>query len=492
MGGHQPPDGIGGGSGAGRGFGPGIVRGDRAGRCDGCPGSGNRPGRCLLRRFPLPGRCGERGCCPGGEDQGLEQRVGGEPVGAVDTRAGGLPGGVQAGHGGPGIKVGGRPAHPVVRGRHHRNGFTFPVPAVPAGQRRQRGKAAFQPARSVEGRDPGGVEPDPAPSGGGQMRGDPAGHDVARRQLRVPGVAGQEPQPGVVAQHRSLPADGFGDQRVAGHIQRGRMELQELQVPQPGAGPGGQGHAVAGGRGRVGGVLVHLPGPAGGEHDGAGRQPAPRSAREHLQSGCPAAVEQDADGHGFRQDGDVRLRAHRRQQGGDDPGPGGIAAHVQDAAEGVCRFPGQRRRAVGAGVEAGPGADQVPDLSVRRRAEQPDRFGAAVAGPRRQRVRGMAVRAVTRVRPFGEDGGDAALRPGGVALPRPALGHHDDVLAGAGGGGAQRGPESGQAGADDGDRHGRAASIRSSAARAGAATSSGTVIRLTTRPCTSSSSTHAR
>ena len=74
-----------------------------------------------------------------------------------------------------------------------------------------------------------------------------------------------------VHQYRAGPAQGLGDERAlaAGPVlpQHGRMELHELHVPQFRAGPGGQGQAVAGQPGRVGGGRVGLAEAAGGQHD---------------------------------------------------------------------------------------------------------------------------------------------------------------------------------------------------------------------------------
>ena len=61
------------------------------------------------------------------------------------------------------------------------------------------------------------------------------------------------------------------------------MELDELDVSQPGPRAGGQGQAVAGEPGRVGGGRERLAEPAGGEHD------SPRRHRARLQGPAVAA-----------------------------------------------------------------------------------------------------------------------------------------------------------------------------------------------------------
>jgi hypothetical protein len=63
-------------------------------------------------------------------------------------------------------------------------------------------------------------------------------------------------------------AQRLGQQRP-GHgrmVQRGRVELDELDVGRRHPGPQRHGHAVAGGLGRVGGHREELAGPAGGQH----------------------------------------------------------------------------------------------------------------------------------------------------------------------------------------------------------------------------------
>ena len=78
--------------------------------------------------------------------------------------------------------------------------------------------------------------------------------------------------PSRVAQQRAVAAQRLGQQRP-GHgrvVQRGRVELHELDVGRRHAGPQRHGHAVAGGLGRVGGHREQLAGPAGGQHDVVG------------------------------------------------------------------------------------------------------------------------------------------------------------------------------------------------------------------------------
>ncbi len=102
----------------------------------------------------------------------------------------------------------------------------------------------------------------------GAHLGEHAAHDdVARGELGL-GVDGRhEALAGGVAQQGALAAQRLGDQRRrrAAGGEAGRMELDELEVADGGAGAVGHGHAVAGGHLGVGRARVDLSGPAGGE-----------------------------------------------------------------------------------------------------------------------------------------------------------------------------------------------------------------------------------
>ena len=64
----------------------------------------------------------------------------------------------------------------------------------------------------------------------------------------------------------ALAAHGFGNQKGSGHGKRGGVELVELNVGKPGAGPESGGHAVARGDAGIGGVAVELPRTTAGEN----------------------------------------------------------------------------------------------------------------------------------------------------------------------------------------------------------------------------------
>ena len=139
------------------------------------------------------------------------------------------------------LQIGLDPAHRVVQGRRHRHEVARRVEAV---LREHRGDPR---ETGAELRHAAGVEPGAARRVG---RGDRPRHDVARRQLAPRVGIQREAAARLVHQHRAGAAHRLGDQRGgidARQLERGRMELEELDVAEPGAGPVGQGPAVGGG-----------------------------------------------------------------------------------------------------------------------------------------------------------------------------------------------------------------------------------------------------
>ncbi len=66
---------------------------------------------------------GEAGSGAVGADDGFEEGVAGEAIGAVQTGAGDLTNGVQPGEAGSSLLIGDHPAALVMGGRHHRDRF---------------------------------------------------------------------------------------------------------------------------------------------------------------------------------------------------------------------------------------------------------------------------------------------------------------------------------------------------------------------------------
>ena len=191
------------------------------------------------------------------------------------------------------------------------------------------------------------------------------------------------------------------------------------------------------------------------------------------------------------------------QDGGDegagDAGAGRVPAGVQDAGGGMCRLEAERRASGGSGVEVHAEPLQPGDVPDGLGAQHPHGLGVVEPGAGGEGVGDVRRHGIARRGlPRREHRRDAALGVEGVALLEGSLAqeHH---LAGRpavqdGVGREQRGVQPGDAAADNHQPpgHGRAASIRSRATFAGAATSSATVIRLTTSPRTSASRTQAR
>ena len=119
------------------------------------------------------------------------------------------------------------------------------------------------------------VEVDARRLGGREVRDDRAAHDVARRELARGVVLEREPLALLVDQPPALAADGLGDQvaRGAGDVQRRRVELDELEVAEPGARAERHAETVAGRDLGIGRLAVHAARPSGredrapGEHE---------------------------------------------------------------------------------------------------------------------------------------------------------------------------------------------------------------------------------
>ncbi|MCB5293685.1 hypothetical protein BJQ90_03140 [Arthrobacter sp. SO3] len=349
------------------------------------------------------------------------------------------------------------------------------------------------------------------------MQGNAAGDDVARGQLGGGMVVRHKAVAGGVEQDGAFPTDGFGDQqrrRTAGNLvrsQRGGVELEELQVADGGPRPPGQGQSIGRGDGGVTGPGEEPAGTSGGQEHRVGVQLPGLPVGQVGDAGDPGGVRSrtrflvTGEQFGHERVGlDPQPALERTVQDGGDERAGNtgtrrVSAGVQDTRGGMRGFKAKRRGTAGSGVEVHTEPLQARDVPCRFGAQNP--HGPGVVEPRAGgegvgdvRRDGIAGRRLPRR----EHGRDAALGVEGVALlqgslaqehhltGRPAVGHRV--------GRQQRGVESRNAATDHHQPpgHGRAASIRSSATFAGAATSSSTVMRLTTSPLTSASRTQAR
>ena len=257
-----------------------------------------------------------------------------------------------------------------------------------------------------------------------------------------------------VDEEGALAADGLGDQRllalrVGAEPHDRRVELDELEVAEPGAGAQGDRHPVARGHARVRRLAEDLAEPAGGEDD----RPAVHGAdavvlalAEHVegQPGDPAVGgAQQVDGQRVLDDLDLRRPLDRGDEGPLDLGAGRVAAGVGDAVAVVAALAGQRQLAVGVVVELGAQRDQLADR-LGTLGHQ-DAYGLDVAGAR-TRHEGVALVLLGGV--TGAEGRrDAALGPLGRARGEHVLGDDEQVQRGIGGVDPQRGGEPGDAGA---------------------------------------------
>lgn len=301
-----------------------------------------------------------------GEHQSFEERVGGQPVGAVHTGARDLAAGVQTGHGRPSPQVGADAAGGVVRGRGDRDRLVDRVDAVgPAG--RQDGGEAPLPHLGAE---VAGVEVHVLGAVQLRLAGDGLGDDVARGELRhlvLPeheARTGRVDEVGALAPYR-LRHQGLLALRPGAEEEDRGVELDELEVGDLRAGPQCERHTVAGGDRRVGGGREDLAHAAGGEdhRGGVDRADAVVLALAHDVQGdtgrTALGVGEEVEHEGVL-DGVQGCRADRLDQGAGDLRTGRVTARVGDAAAVVAALAGQRDGAVVRGVEVGAGPDQPP------------------------------------------------------------------------------------------------------------------------------------
>ena len=189
---------------------------------------------------------------------------------------------------------------------------------------------------------------------------DGAGDPVARRE--IPGRIGisHESDAGLVDEHRSLPSERLGQQeaRRAPDVQRGGVELHELQVGHARAGAVRDGNAVARGDRRVGGLPEELTRAAGGQER--------RGRRDHavptllVQVARPRATAVHHDGIDRQ-----RVLDHTHPGQAADPLPQyprdlapGCIAGVQHPPHAVGGLAGERNPAVRSTVEPCTPIDQ--------------------------------------------------------------------------------------------------------------------------------------
>ena len=242
------------------------------------------------------------------EDDGLHQRVGGEPVSAVNAGAGDLAASVEPGHRGPSVNVGADAAHEVVGRRRNGDGRGAHIDT-------DRGTVGIDPREAdgqvhiVEART---VEDDGIGTLSAHLGDDGAGDDVAGREvLLLRGVAGHKRFARAVAEDRAFATDGLAYEkgRRAGQAQGRGVELVELKVSHFCPGFEGESDAVAGRDIRVRRVGEELPGATRREDDGRGavRLAGASADIDRLDAGHARAVDEEPGGEAVVEDGNRRL-----------------------------------------------------------------------------------------------------------------------------------------------------------------------------------------
>jgi hypothetical protein len=172
-------------------------------------------------------------------------------------------------------------------------------------------------------------------------------------------VTGGEFSEGVERQHEAVTifaakvgvfaADGFGDEewRAVREGEDRRVELGELDVGDRDTGAEGNGEAVGGGTGRVGGRRPELTGTTGGDDNRLGFQQRGcfTGCEFGNQPGAAVAGDGEIDGEGSLPDIDGGAIANGGDESAFDLGAGGIAAGMEDATAAVGGFAAEKNLA---------------------------------------------------------------------------------------------------------------------------------------------------
>lgn len=401
-------------------------------------------------------------CAGASDDDAFEQRIAGQPVGAMQAGAGHFAHCIQAGNVGAPGQVGDDAAAGKVHGRHD-------------GDRLLRNVDAQLEAARVDGREVlhqefrrlvADVEIDVIEAPFLHLEVDRARHDVAWRQFATlvmrwhEALAGLRARFGWQLEQAAFAADRFGDQerfriRV---VQAGGVELDEFHVRHPAAGAPGHRDAVAGGGVRIRRVQVDLAGAARGQHrvfrlEGehvatvyilhvqavAARLAAMRSLGPQLVG------RDDVNGDMVFEQRDIRVRAHLLFQRDLHGVPGSIG-RMDDPALAMAAFTGQVKAHFG-GCVAGEWHALIDQPFDRFTPVFDDIAGGgfvAQACAGNERVGHVLVVAVARI----EHGGNTTLGPAAGAIEESTL-RNDGNLAGLGQ--VQGYRQAGQAAADDRD-----------------------------------------
>jgi hypothetical protein len=216
-------------------------------------------------------------------------------------------------------------------------------------------------------------------------------HAIARREIASRILALHEPFPRAVDETRTFPSQRFGQQKawMSRHVERCRVELDELEIGDACAGEKRHRHTVAGGDGRIGSLAEHLSGAAGRkEHRGRTRRSHRSIILEKPGTHAAAVFNHKAN------DADVGVSGHAGQRRDALPEhPSDLTprrvARVQHAPRAVGPFDRERRLPIGIAVEPCAPRDQLADVG--RTVFREGRDGALVAEaiPGGDRIRGV-------------------------------------------------------------------------------------------------------
>ncbi len=310
----------------------------------------------------------------------------------MQAARGDLARGVEARHARAAVDVDANAADDVVRGGRDREQVARQVVAGLGARLPDRREPRAQVLLAEVAR----VEPDVVAAAALHDVLDLAAHDVARRELGKRVHAEHEALFVAVEQVGALASQRLGDEEARRRlvVERGGVELHELEVGDLGARAPGRGQAVAGRDERVGGDAEDLAGAAGREHDRVGPEhlELARLGVEHERADAAFAGGEQVDEEALLEHADAlrcaqRLRRarpalrrrSRRPSAARAAASGRLRARVRPRRprrdRSACRRPGGRR------------ARQAP--RPRRRARPPRR---TAPGRRRACRRGAARR----------------------------------------------------------------------------------------------------
>ncbi len=244
---------------------PRIARHSAAQGLEGCGRQfGRGLGRQAVRARITLSAHGQTGAGP--EHRRFQQRIGGQPIGAVHPGGGALAHGIEAGQRGAPVLVGHHPAHVIVRRRRHRDRLDTRVHT----RRHARGEHSGEFLGEVRAHRLAGIEE--GAFARGDLPVDGAGHNVARGQLGLGVIALHEGAALSVDQPGALAAQSLGGQGrgVDIHGDGRGVKLHEFRIGDLGARQGCQGQALAAHGGGHGGHGIETAQAPGGQDHGAG------------------------------------------------------------------------------------------------------------------------------------------------------------------------------------------------------------------------------